>query len=67
MKTPTVDDSKPKRDKLGPTGPAKISDDETKKTGEESSGVDTAATEEPSYETDLENILGRKRAQTPPG
>ena len=31
MKTPTVDDSKPKRDKLGPTGPANIADDEPKK------------------------------------
>ena len=34
MKTPTVDDSKPKRDKLGPTGPANIADEEPKK-GEE--------------------------------
>ena len=62
MKTPTVDDSKPKRDKLGPTGPAKISDDKTKK-GEAGS----PPTEEPSYESDIENILDRKRAQTPPG
>ena len=37
MKTPTVDDSKPKRDKLGPTGPANIADDadEEPKKGEE--------------------------------
>ena len=34
MKTPSVDDSKPKRDKLGPTGPANIADEEPKK-GEE--------------------------------
>ena len=65
MKTPTVDDSKPRRDKLGPTGPAKISDDETKK--DEGSSVGTEPTGEPSYESDLENILDRKRAQTPPG
>ena len=60
MKIPTVDDSKPKRDKLGPTGPAKISDDETKKS-EETKPKDS------SYESDIENILDRKRAQTPPG
>ena len=60
MKTPTVDDSKPKRDKLGPTGPANIADEEPKK-GEETKP------KEPSYECDLENILDRKRAQTPPG
>lgn len=60
MKTPTVDDSKPKRDKLGPTGPANIADEEPKK-GEETKP------EESSYESDLENILDRKRAQTPPG
>ena len=60
MKTPTVDDSKPKRDKLGPTGPANIADEEPKK-GEETKP------EESSYESELENILDRKRAQTPPG
>ena len=60
MKTPTVDDSKPKRDKLGPTGPANIADEEPKK-GEETKP------KEPSYESELENILDRKRAQTPPG
>jgi hypothetical protein len=65
MKTPTVEDSKPKRDKLGPTGPAKISDDETKKGEETDSG--SAPTNEPSYESELENILDRKHAQTPPG
>ena len=60
MKTPTVDDSKPKRDKLGPTGPANIADEEPIK-GEETKP------KEPSYESDLENILDRKRAQAPPG
>ena len=66
MKTPTVDDSKPKREKLGPTGPAKISEEEAKK-GEGSNSVGSARTDEPSYESDIENILDRKRAQTPPG
>ena len=63
MKTPTVDDSKPKRDKLGPTGPANIADDadEEPKKGEETKP------KKPSYESELENILDRKRAQTPPG
>jgi hypothetical protein len=60
MKTPTVDDSKPKRDKLGPTGPANIADEEPKKSEE-------TKPKEPSYESELENILDRKRAQTPPG
>ena len=60
MKTPIVDDSKPKRDKLGPTGPANIADEEPKKGEETKPKVH-------SYESDLENILDRKRAQTPPG
>ena len=60
MKSPTVDDAKPKRDKLGPTGPANVADEERKE-GEETKP------KEPSYESDLENILDRKRAQTPPG
>ena len=60
MKTPIVDDSKPNRDKLGPTGPSNIADEEPKK-GEETKP------KEHSYESDLENILDRKRAQTPPG
>ena len=59
MKTPTVEDSNPKRDKLGPTGPANIGDEETKK-GEETKPKET------SYESDLENILDRKPAQPPP-
>ena len=52
MKTPTVDDSKPKRDKLGPTGPANIADEESKR-GEESKPRKS------SYESDIENILDR--------
>ena len=60
MKTPTVDDSKPNRDKLGPTGPSNITDEKPKK------GEETKPTE-PSYESDLENILDRKRAHAANG
>jgi hypothetical protein len=66
MKTPTVDDSKPKRENLGPTGPAKVSGDETSK-AEENNSAASAPSGDPSYESELENILDRKRAQTPPG
>ena len=62
MKTPTVDDAKPKRDNLGPTGPAKVSGDDDAKREESNSAGGS-----PSYESELENILDRKRAQTPPG
>ena len=62
MKTPTVD-TKPKRDKLGPTGPANIADD----SDEEPKKSEVTKPKEPSYESELENILDRKRAQTPPG
>jgi hypothetical protein len=57
MKTPTTDDEKPKRDNLGPTGPAKVSGDEDKHSGQADG----------SYEKDLERILDRKRIGTPPG
>ena len=57
MKTPTTDDKKPKRDNLGPTGPAKVSGDEDKHSGQADG----------SYEKDLERILDRKRIETPPG
>ena len=66
MKTPTVDDAKPKRDNLGPTGPAKVSSDDDGE-GATSSGAVSAPAAETSYESELENILDRKRAQTPPG
>ena len=55
MKTPTTDDEKPKRDNLGPTGPAKVSGDE-----------DNSGQADGSYEKDLERILDRKRIETPP-
>ena len=57
MKRPTTDDQKPKWDNLGPTGPAKISGDEDKNSGQADG----------SYEKDLERILDRKRIETPPG
>ena len=57
MKTPTTDDEKPKRDNLGPTGPAKVSGDEDKHSGQADG----------SSEKDLERILDRKRIETPPG
>ena len=62
MKTPTVDDSKPKRENLGPIGPAKVFGDEN---AEES--IPASAPRDESYESELENILDRKRAHTPPG
>ena len=64
MKTPTVDDPKPKRDKLGPTGPAKVDGTDMP---EKTSSADTEAGDQTSYESEMENILDRKRAQTPPG
>jgi hypothetical protein len=64
MKTPTVDDAKPKRDNLGPTGPAKVSSEDE---GKESSSSGSEPAGNRSYESELENILDRKRAQTPPG
>ena len=65
MKTPTVDDAKPKRDNLGPTGPAKVSSEDD---GDGSTASDgSAPPADASYENELENILDRKRAQTPPG
>lgn len=66
MKTPTVDDAKPKRDNLGPTGPAKVSRDDDGKR-EDSNSAGSAPAGDPSYEGELENILDRKRVQTPPG
>lgn len=61
MKTPTIDDTKPKRDDLGPTGPANVSNDGTKQAHQ----GDKAS--EGSYEKEIENILDRKRGQTSPG
>ena len=64
MKTPTVDDPQPKRENLGPTGPAKVSGDDTTK-GEESNGVGSAPSGTPGKDSELEKIIERKRAQTP--
>ena len=57
MKTPTVDDPKPKRENLGPTGPAKVSHDEEDKDVRPPGG--------PSYESELEHILD-KTPRCPP-
>ena len=65
MKTPTVDDPKPKRDNLGPTGPAKVSNEDEGK-GEESGSADPPPADVSSYEHELEHILD-KRPQTTSG
>ena len=65
MKTPTVDDPKPKREDLAPTGPAKVSKDKTSK-GDESNSVGSAPSGEPGKGSELEKTIDRKRAQTPP-
>jgi hypothetical protein len=59
MKTPSAKDRQPKRDNLGPTGPAAI-DGYKRDKAEEADGVGTSQKE-------IEDILDRKRAQTPPG
>jgi hypothetical protein len=61
MKTPSVNDQKPRRDNPGPTGPAVVDEGKGRDTGERSGGGDG------SYEKEIEHILDRKRAQTPPG
>ena len=62
MKTPTVDDPKPKRENLGPTGPAKVSHDEEDK-GEDSGGA--SPTPPGSYESELEHILDKRPPPLP--
>jgi hypothetical protein len=65
MKTPTVDDPKPQRENLGPTGPAKLSGGERSK-GKESNTAASAPTGEPGKASELQKTIDRKRAQTPP-
>ena len=65
MKTPTTDDPKPKRNDLGPTGPAKVSGSDTSK-GEERNTAGSAPSGEPGTDSDFENAIGRKRSQTSP-
>lgn len=65
MKTPTVDDPKPQRENLGPTGPAKVSGGERSK-GKESNTAGSASAGEPGKASELEKTIDRKRAQTPP-
>jgi hypothetical protein len=62
MKTPTVDDPKPKRENLAPTGPAKVSKDETSK-GYESNSVGSAPSGEPGRSSELEKAIDRRRAR----
>ena len=59
MKTPTVDIQSRSGTSWGRQ--ARLTSDEEPKKGEETKP------KEPSYESDIENILDRKRAQTPPG
>lgn len=63
MKTPTVDDKRPKRDNLGPTGPAVVDKEKTS----EKDNAGSASGGDGSYEKEIEHILDRKRGQTPPG
>jgi hypothetical protein len=65
MKTPTIEDPKPKRENLGPTGPAKVSGGDTSK-GEESNTAGSAPSGEPGTASELEKAINRKRTQTPP-
>jgi hypothetical protein len=65
MKTPTVDDPKPQRENLGPTGPAKVSGGEKSK-GQERNSAGSAPAGEPEKASELEKAIDRKRAQTPP-
>ena len=65
MKIPTIDDPKPKREDLGPTGPAKVSGSDTSK-GEECNTAGSAPSGEPGSDGDFEKAIDRKRTQTPP-
>jgi hypothetical protein len=65
MKTPTIDDPKPKRENLGPTGPAKVSGGDTSKR-QESNSAGSAPSGEPGSKSDLEKAIDRKRSQTSP-
>jgi hypothetical protein len=65
MKTPTVDDPKPQRENLGPTGPAKVSGKEKSK-GKKSNAAGSAPAGEPGKASELEKTIDRKRTQTPP-
>ena len=62
MKTPTVDDPKPQRENLRPTGPAKVSGG---KEGKERHDAG-AKEDERGKARELETAIDRKRAQTPP-
>ena len=65
MKTPAIDDPKPKRENLGPPGPAKVSGGDTSK-GEESNTAGSALSGEHGTGSELEKTIDRKRTQTQP-
>ena len=65
MKTPTVKDSKPKRENLGPTGPAKVSGDDSSK-GDESNTAGSAPSGNPGGDSEIEKVINRKRGTAPP-
>ena len=65
MKTPTVDDPKPKRENIGPTGPAKVSGKKSSK-GKESNTAGSTPAGDPGKASELEKTIDRKRSQTPP-
>ena len=62
MKTPSEDDPKPQCENLGPTGPAKVSGG--KEVKENKCAV--AEPDERGKPSELETVIDRKRAQTPP-
>jgi hypothetical protein len=66
MKTPSVDDPKPQRENLGPTGPAKVSGGKRSKDKESSNTAGSAPSGEPGTDSELEKAIDRKRTQTPP-
>ena len=65
MKTPTIDDPKPKREDLGPTGPAKVSGGDTSR-GEQGNTAGSAPSGKPGTGSECEKTIDRKRTQTPP-
>ena len=67
LKTPTTDDPKPKRENLGPTGPAKVSGGNASSgSGDASNTAGSAPSGEPGTDSELEKAIDRKRTQTPP-
>jgi hypothetical protein len=65
MKTPTVKDSKPKRENLGPTGPAKVSGGGSSK-GKESNTAGSAPSGDAGRGSELEKVINKKRGTASP-